>query len=72
MQGLYEIESVGFKKLSKIRQLRYGEKDELRVVFALGDFVPVLDRMVPAENKLHNHSVMSLSEAKNSLSQIIR
>ncbi len=72
VQGLYEIESVGFKKLSKIRQLRNGEKDELRVVFMLGEFVPVLDRMVSAENKLHNHNVISLSEAKNHLSQIIK
>ena len=63
VQGLYEIESVGFKKLSKIRQLRDGEKDELRVVFALGGFVPVLDMMVPAENKLHNHAAMTFEEA---------
>ena len=43
VQGVYEIEIIGFKKLSKIRPLRNGEQDGLRVVYALGDFVEVLD-----------------------------
>lgn len=67
VQGLYEIDSVGFKKLSKIRALRNGEKDELRVVFTLGDFVSILDKMVSAENRLHNHKTLRYEEAKTLL-----
>lgn len=70
VQGVYEIESIGFKKLSKIRSLRNGEQDELRVVFALGDFVEVLDKPVPYQKMLHNHEVMSLEEVKVKLYKI--
>lgn len=75
VQGLYEIDSVGFKKLSKIRPLReivvdgqiQKEKDELRVVFTLGDFVPVLDKMMSTEKRLHNHKTLIYEEAKTLL-----
>ena len=70
VQGVYEIESIGFKKLSKIRPLRNGEQDGLRVVFALGDFVEVLDKPVPYQKRLHNHEVMSLEEVKVKLYKI--
>lgn len=70
VQGVYEIESIGFKKLSKIRPLRNGEQDGLRVVFALGDFVEVLDKPVPYQKRLHNHEVMSLEEVKGKLGEI--
>lgn len=67
---MYEIESIGFKKLSKIRPLRRDEKDGLRVVFTLGDFVEVLDKAVSYQKRLHNHEVMSLEEVKERLSEI--
>ena len=70
VQGVYEIESIGFKKLSKIRPLRRDEKDGLRVVFTLGDFVEVLDKAVSYQKRLHNHEVMSLEEVKERLSEI--
>ena len=70
VQGVYEIESIGFKKLSKIRPLRRDEKDGLRVVFMLGDFVEVLDKAVSYQKRLHNHEVMSLEEVKERLSEI--
>ncbi len=57
-------------KLSKIRPLRNGEQDGLRVVFALGDFVEVLDKPVPYQKRLHNHEVMSLEEVKGKLGEI--
>lgn len=70
VRGLYEIDSIGFKKLSKIRALREGEQDGLRVVFTLGDFVNVLDKSVAYVKRLHNHEVMSLDEAKEKLREI--
>lgn len=70
VQGVYEIETIGFKKLSKIRELHQGEKDELRVVFTLGDFVPILDSMISARNMLHNHKTLSMEEAKERLINI--
>lgn len=70
VQGVYEIESIGFKKLSKIRPLREGEQDGLRVVFALGDFVPILDKMTSFQKRLHNHKVLSLVDAKEKLGEI--
>lgn len=78
VQGVYEIESIGFKKLSKIRELREiiidgkktKEPDGLRVVFTLGDFVELLDKAVPYQKRLHNHEVMSLEEVKGMLSEI--
>lgn len=70
VQGVYEIESIGFKKLSKIRPLREGEQDGLRVVFALGDFVQILDKMTSVQKRLHNHKVLSLVDAKEKLGEI--
>ena len=70
VQGVYEIESIGFKKLSKIRPLRGGEQDGLRVVFAIGDFIPILNRMTSVQNRLHNHKVLSLVDAKEKLGEI--
>lgn len=70
VQGVYEIESIGFKKLSKIRPLREGEQDGLRVVFYLGDFVPILDKMTSVQKRLHNHKVLSLEDVKERLSEI--
>ena len=70
VQGVYEIESIGFKKLSKIRPLREGEQDGLRVVFALGDFVPILDNFTSVQKRLHNHKVLSLEDVKERLSEI--
>ena len=70
VQGVYEIETIGFKKLSKFRELHQGEKDELRVVFTLGDFVPILDSMISARNMLHNHKTLSMEEAKERLINI--
>ena len=70
VQGAYEIASIGFQKLSKIRPLREGEQDGLRVVFALGDFVPILDKMTSVQKRLHNHKVLSLEDVKERLSEI--
>lgn len=67
---MYEIESIGFKKLSKIRPLREGEQDGLRVVFTLGDFVEVLDKAMSYQKRMHNHEVMSLEEVKEKLYNI--
>lgn len=70
VQGVYEIDSIGFKKLSKIRPLREGEKDELRVVFSFGEFILILDSMIPTLKRLHNHEILSLEEAKERLKGI--
>ena len=70
IQGLYEIESIGFKKLSKIRKLKPEEDDNLRVVFTLGDFIPVLDKYIPCQNRLHNNAVYSYYEAKKLIREI--
>lgn len=76
VQGVYEIESVGFKKLSKIRTLRAGEKDEkkneLRVVFTLGEFVPFLDEAVESQKRFHNHDVLSMEAAKEAMRHTFR
>lgn len=64
------LESIGFKKLSKIRPLRNGEVDNLRVVFTLGEFIPLLESMISAQNKLHNHKVYTFAEAKDKLSDL--
>lgn len=70
VQGVYEIESIGFKKLSKIRDLKDGEKDQLRVVFTLGDFVPILNDMISYNKRLHNHEILSLDESKMKLQSL--
>ena len=70
VQGVYEIESIGFKKLSKIRPLREREQDELRVVFTLGDFVKVIDKAMTNQKRLHNHEVIRFDEAKERLCEI--
>ncbi len=70
IQGIYEIESIGFKKLSKIRDLKPGEEDNLRVVFTLGGFITVLDKPINSQNRLHNHEVHSYQEAKKLLEDI--
>ena len=78
VQGVYEIENIGFKKLSKIRELREiiidgkktKEPDELRVVFTLGGFVPILDNITSVQKRLHNHKVLSLEEVKEKLGEI--
>ncbi len=64
VQGVYEVESIGFKKLSKIRSLRPNEKDNLRVFFRLGGFTPFIERTVPSQNKLHNNEVYVFDEIK--------
>ena len=56
--------------MSKIRPLREGEQDGLRVVFALGDFVPILDNFTSVQKRLHNHKVLSLEDVKERLSEI--
>ena len=71
VQGVYEIESIGFKKLSNIRPLRNGEVDNLRVVFTLGEFIPLLDSMISAHKKLHNHEVYSFAKAKEKLNELV-
>lgn len=67
IQGVYEIESIGFKKLSKIRPLREEEHDELRVVFTLGGFEKILEHPILSQKLLHNHEVISMSKAKTML-----
>ena len=64
VQGVYEIESIGFKKLSKIRPLRPEEKDNLRIVFTLGNFIRFIDNAVSSQNKIHNNKVYSFDEMK--------
>lgn len=71
VQGVYEIESIGFRKLSKIRPLRNGEEDNLRVVFNLGVFIPLLNSMISSQNKLHNHEVCPFADAKDRLSRLV-
>lgn len=70
IQGIYEIEAIGFKKLSKIRDLKLGEEDNLRVVFTLGDFITVLDKPINSQNRLHNHEIYGYHEAKELLEDI--
>ena len=70
IQGIYEIESIGFKKLSKIRNLKLEENDNLRVVFTLGNFIAVLNNYIPCQNRLHNNEVCSYHEAKKMLEEI--
>ncbi len=70
MQGVYRIKSIGFKKLSKIRPLREGESNNLRVVFTLGEYVPLLGKAVPSQNKWHNHEVVSLEEAREKIEKL--
>lgn len=72
VQGVYPIESVGFKKLSKIRPLTDGERDELRVFFTLGDFVPFIDTAVSAQKRIHNHDVISFEEARAFVEKVDR
>lgn len=64
IQGVYEIESIGFKKLSKIRPLREEENDELRVVFTLGSFRAISENAILCNRILHNHEVLNLEVAK--------
>ncbi len=70
VQGVYQIKTIGFKKLSKIRPLRDGETDNLRVVFTLGEYMPLLSKPIPSQNKWHNHDVISLSEAKEKMEML--
>lgn len=42
----------------------------MRVVFYLGDFVPILDKMTSVQKRLHNHKVLSLEDVKERLSEI--
>ncbi|MBR0503253.1 MAG: DUF2357 domain-containing protein [Paludibacteraceae bacterium] len=70
VQGVYEIESVNFRKLSKIRPLKQGESDNLRIVFALGKFEPFVKSPIPTQNKLHNNEVCTLEEAKKKILEL--
>ncbi len=70
VQGVYQIKTIGFKKLSKIRPLRDGETDNLRVVFTLGEYMPLLSKAIPSQNKWRNHDVISLSEAKEKMEML--
>ena len=40
------------------------------MVFTLGEFVPILDKMTSVQNRLHNHKVLSLEDVKDRLSEI--
>lgn len=62
VQGVYEIESIGFRKLSKIRPLKSGEEDNIRVVFSLGDFIPLIDTAISCKNRIHNNEVKAFNE----------
>ncbi len=62
VQGVYEITSIGFRKLSKIRPLLQDEKDTLRVVFSLGQFIPITTIAVVGINKMHNNDVFTYKE----------
>ena len=63
--GVYEIETIGFKRLSKIRLLKPKEEDNLRVVFTLDGFKPIINRFVSCQNRLHNNKVYSLDEIRS-------
>lgn len=68
------------QKVLKIRPLReivvdgkmQKEKDEFRVFFTLGEFVPLLKNMVSSEKMFYNHKVISLPIAKEKLEQTIK
>ena len=70
VSGVYEVESVGFKKISKIRTLQPGEEDNLRVYFELGQFHALIPTPISCNNRLHNNEVYSLAEIKEKLKMI--